>query len=80
MSTTKVAITLDKQLLGELDILVKEKHFPNRSKAIQEAIKEKLSKIKINRLAVECAKLDAKEERQLAEEDMIIALETWSEY
>ncbi len=80
MATTKVAITLDQQLLAELDALVKENRFPNRSKAIQEAIREKLNKIKVNRLAVECAKFDTETEQRLAEEDMAIALETWSDY
>lgn len=80
MSTTKVAITIDQQILGQLDILIKEKRFPNRSRAIQEAIKDKLDKIKANRLEIECAKLNPREEQQLAEEDMDIALETWSGY
>ena len=80
MSTAKIAITLDRKLLEELDILVKEKRFPNRSKAIQMALEDKISKIKANRLANECTKLNSAIEQQLAEEDMTIALETWADY
>ena len=55
MSTAKIAISIDHSLLERIDYLVKEKVFPNRSKAIQEAVKEKIEKIDKKRLAVECA-------------------------
>ena len=42
MTTDKVAITIDRQILRRLDRLVAEKRFPNRSRAIQEAVEEKL--------------------------------------
>ena len=38
MAATKVAITIDSKLLAELDQLVAQQVFPNRSKAIQEAL------------------------------------------
>lgn len=37
MAASKIAITIDDKTLNRLDILVKAKFFPNRSKAIQEA-------------------------------------------
>jgi len=50
--------------------LVKGKKFPNRSKAIQVAVIEKLQRMEKSRLAVECSKLDPVEEKRLAEEGM----------
>ena len=42
MSTVKVAISIDEQLLNRLDHLVKNRVFENRSRAIQEAVNEKI--------------------------------------
>lgn len=68
MSTAKVAISIDAQLLKKVDFLVREKVYPNRSNAIQEAVKEKLMKNDKTRLASECAKLDINFEQSIAEE------------
>ena len=46
MTTAKVAITLGEETLTRLDRLVKERIFPNRSKAIQEAVEEKLDRLR----------------------------------
>jgi metal-responsive CopG/Arc/MetJ family transcriptional regulator len=80
MSTAKIAITLDEDMLHRLDRLVKDRVFPNRSKAIQDAVEEKLSKLERNRLSRECAKLDPGLEKALAEEGMSEELERWPEY
>jgi len=80
VSTQKVAITLEERTLTKLDRLVKARMFPNRSKAIQEAVEEKLSRIDRRRLARECAKLNPKEEKRLAEEGMSLELTRWPEY
>ena len=80
MSTAKIAITLEENLLRDLDLLVKERVFPNRSNLIQEAVKEKLFKINNIRLATECSKLDPSYEQALAEEGMDEELELWPEY
>lgn len=40
MRTAKVAITLDKSTLNKLDRLVKNHFFPNRSKAVREAVSD----------------------------------------
>jgi len=58
MATSKIAITIEDKTLKRLDLLVKSKFFPNRSKAIQQAVSEKLMRIEKSRLAQECAKLD----------------------
>jgi metal-responsive CopG/Arc/MetJ family transcriptional regulator len=78
--TTKVAVTIDTELLAEIDQLVAQHVFPNRSKAVQAAIEEKLSRLKRNRLARECAKLNPQLEQALAEEGMDQELAEWPEY
>ncbi|OGQ93954.1 MAG: CopG family transcriptional regulator [Deltaproteobacteria bacterium RIFOXYD12_FULL_57_12] len=80
MSTAKIAITIEEETLGKLDRLVSAKVFPNRSKAIQEAIKEKLSRVNRSRLARECAKLDPAVEKAIAEEGFSREIEEWPEY
>ena len=64
MLTAKVAISIDDQLLKEVDLLVKEK----------------IIRMNNNRLARECAKLDVDFEQSLAEEGFNQEIESWSEY
>ena len=80
MGASKIAITLDNNMVKKLDMLVKSNIFPNRSKAIQEAVVEKLTRMEKNRLAQECAKLDPNFEQSLAEEGFTSELEEWPEY
>jgi Arc/MetJ-type ribon-helix-helix transcriptional regulator len=80
MSTTKIAITIQEHLLNQLDRLVKAGVFPNRSKALQEAVEEKLARLDRGRLARECSKLDKKLERSIAEEGLSREIGEWPEY
>ena len=80
MGASKIAITLDNNMVKKLDMLVKSNIFPNRSKAIQEAVVEKLTRMEKSRLAQECAKLDPDFEQTLAEEGFTSELEEWPEY
>jgi len=80
MSSSKVAITLDENLLKKLDYLVKNRVFANRSRAIQEAVSEKLTRMERSRLARECSKLDKKFEQKIAEEGMSSEADEWPEY
>jgi metal-responsive CopG/Arc/MetJ family transcriptional regulator len=80
MTASKIAITIDDNTLKQLDVLVKSKLFPNRSRAIQEAITEKLSRLEKRRLAQECSKLDPNFEQSLAEEGLSSELEEWPAY
>ena len=80
MAASKIAITIDDNTLKRIDILVKSKFFPNRSKAIQVAVTEKLMRIEKSRLARECAKLNPECEQSLAEEGLSSELEEWPEY
>ncbi len=80
MSTAKVAITIEEGLLNRLDRLVKSHVFPNRSRAIQEAISDKLTKLDRRRLGRECSKLDKSFEQALAEEGLNSEIDAWPEY
>jgi metal-responsive CopG/Arc/MetJ family transcriptional regulator len=80
MATYKVAISIDRETLEKLDRFVKENAFPSRSRAIQEAVEEKLKRIERSRLARECAKLDPSEERAMAEEGSAEDLRQWPKY
>lgn len=80
MAKSKVAITLDHELLARIDGLVAQGQFPSRSGAIQEAMREKLHRLEGSRLARECAKLDPAFEQRLAEEGLSRDLTEWPEY
>jgi len=80
MGSVKVTITLDRQTVQRVDELVSNKVFPNRSRAIQAAVTEKLTRMDRNRLAAECLKLDPGFEKTLAEEGLSQDLESWPEY
>lgn len=80
MAKKKVAVTLRSELVDELDELIARQRFPNRSQAIESALAEKLERLARTRLARETAKLDADEEKALAEEGMSVELAAWPEY
>jgi len=80
MARSKIAISLDALLVEQLDRFVKEEMFPNRSQAIQAAVEEKLARLKKGSLARECAKLDPRFEKALAEEGLSEELSEWPEY
>jgi metal-responsive CopG/Arc/MetJ family transcriptional regulator len=80
MPVSKIAITIDNNLLKEIDLLVKSNLFPNRSKAIQEAIADKLKRLKKTRLAQECARLDPDFEQNMAEEGFSMEIDEWPRY
>ena len=80
MSTMKIAISLDEDLLERIDRLVAEHRFPSRSRAIQLAVKAQIDRIDQRRLAMECAKLDPRQEQEVAEEGASYDLESWPEY
>jgi Arc/MetJ-type ribon-helix-helix transcriptional regulator len=71
---------MERDLLCRLDDLVKRRRFANRSRAIQEAVTEKLARLERSRLARECAKLDRAAEQAMADEGMAGEDERWPEY
>ena len=80
MGKSKIAITLDEHYIDQLDTFVSKHIFQNRSQAIQEAVREKLARMKRTRLAKECAKLDPTFEKAMAEEGLTEDLSQWPEY
>lgn len=80
MGKAKIAITLDEEYVGQIDRLVSEHVFQNRSQAVQEAVSDKLRRMKRSRLAIECAKLDPNFEKAMADEGLSEDLATWPEY
>ena len=80
MARSKITISLDEQTLRQLDRLVAEAVFPNRSQAIQMAVQEKLAPLDRERLARECSKLDPAFEKALAEEGLAEDMSAWPAY
>ena len=80
VSRTKVAITIEERMLAKVDALVRRKVFSNRSRAIQEAVREKLERMDQSRLAEECAKLDPSFEKAMADEGLSEELAAWPKY
>jgi metal-responsive CopG/Arc/MetJ family transcriptional regulator len=80
MGKAKIAITSDEEFIDELDRLVGEHVFQNRTQAIQEAVGEKLARMKRSRLSMECAKLEPAFEKAMAEEGIAEDVSRWPEY
>ena len=80
MARSKVAVSLDEQILRRLDGLVEKAVFPSRSQAIEVAVQEKLARLDQGRLARECAKLDPDFEKALAEEGFAEDAAAWPVY
>jgi metal-responsive CopG/Arc/MetJ family transcriptional regulator len=80
MSKEKIAITLDERFVGELDRLVDKHVFQSRSQAIQEAVSEKLLRMKRTRLAEESAKLEPSFERKMSDEGFTEDMQQWPQY
>lgn len=80
MPKTKVALTLDADLLEQVDELVAKQKFRNRSQAVEAALSDKLHRLARTRLARETAKLNPTEEKRLADEGLADALDAWPEY
>ncbi len=80
MPRAKIAISLNRDTVERLDRLVVEGIYPSRSRAIQDALEERLDRLSRDRLSRECAKLDPAYEAALAEEGMVSEVEQWPEY
>jgi Arc/MetJ-type ribon-helix-helix transcriptional regulator len=79
MPAAKIAVSLDPQVLKEVDRLVQRGLFPSRSSVIQDALAEKLQRLRRVRLARECAKLD-KAMEQAAAHEFLTSAARWPEY
>ena len=77
MASAKIAVTIDPELLTRLDRLVEQRRFPNRSQAVQEALRDKLDRMERGRLSRECARPDRREEQALADEGLDEDFAAW---
>lgn len=80
MPKQKVAVTLERGLLDEVDELVAAREYPSRSQAIEATLADALCRRARTRLARECALLDPAEERALAEEGLGAEGVEWPAY
>lgn len=80
MPKTKVALTLDADLVDQVDELVERRRFRNRSQAVEAALADKLTRLARTRLAIESAKLNPRDEKRLADEGLAEDLAIWPEY
>ena len=80
MPKTKVALTLDADLVERVDELVARRRFRSPSQAIEAALADKLRRLARTRLATESAKLNAREEKRLADEGLADEFGSWPEY
>jgi metal-responsive CopG/Arc/MetJ family transcriptional regulator len=80
MPKTKVALTLDAELVERVDELVARRRFRSRSQAIESALADKLQRLARTRLARESAKLNVREEKRLADEGLTEDFASWPEY
>jgi metal-responsive CopG/Arc/MetJ family transcriptional regulator len=80
MPKTKVALTLDAELIERVDELVAKQRFRNRSQAVEAALADKVQRLARTRLARESTKLNPNEEKRLADEGLVDALDSWPEY
>lgn len=80
MPKSNIAVALEKSTLKRLDRLVKSGVFRSRGQAVEQAVAEKLARMENGRLARECAKLDRRFEKALAEEGLSEESSAWPEY
>jgi Arc/MetJ-type ribon-helix-helix transcriptional regulator len=68
MRAKRIAIMLDDRIVRRVDRLIKQGRYPNRSQAIQAVLRDRLGVGGRDRLVIELAKIDPKEEQAMAEE------------
>ncbi len=78
MAREKITIMIDEKTVVRLDRLVRQGVYPNRRRAIEDAVDEKLERLDRRRLARECEKLDVNFEEKMAEEGLRARLRTRS--
>lgn len=80
MSVAKVTVSIESDVLKQLDRLVKDRVFSNRSQAVHTAVKEKIARLNKTRLAEACEMLNPVEEQAFAEIGASLNLAEWPEY
>jgi Arc/MetJ-type ribon-helix-helix transcriptional regulator len=77
MAKSKIAVTVDSEVLDQIDALVRSRRFSNRSRAFEKAALSLIERLNHTRLARACAQLDPRAERAMAEEGLPVDAELW---
>jgi len=80
VASAKIAITLERECLKEIDLWISEGRYPNRSRAIQEILKEKIMRWRKKRLISALSYAEPDGERKISEEGFEAVNEVWDEY
>ena len=80
MGKSTITITMDDALLKTVDRLVEKSVYPDRSLAIQQAVREKFRRADKDLLERELAKMDPEYEQRMADEFIPRDLSEWPEY
>jgi len=80
LNRERIAVSLDHELIERLDLLVQQKAFPSRSRAIEQALAEKIERLNTNSLARALEQVDPEFEKAMAEEGMAEDFAAWPEY
>lgn len=80
MSVAKVTVSIESGVLKQLDRLVSQRVFSNRSQAVDAAIREKVARLNKSSLVRACEMLDPVEEQAFAEIGASEDLREWPEY
>ena len=80
MGKSTITITMDDALLKTVDRLVEKSVYPDRSLAIQQAVREKFRRADKDLLERELAKMDPEYEQRMADEFLPRDLSEWPEY
>jgi Arc/MetJ-type ribon-helix-helix transcriptional regulator len=80
MSKSKIAITIEAEVLEGLDALVRAGRYANRSRAFEAAAIAELARANHTRLTRACSDLDPAEERAMAEEGFSADTADWPAY
>jgi Arc/MetJ-type ribon-helix-helix transcriptional regulator len=77
MNKSKIAITVNPQVLSRLDAWVQSEHYASRSEAIEKAVEAQLQRLERTRLATQCALLNASEEQAMADMGLAADAAAW---
>ena len=80
MGKSTITITMDDALLKTVDRLVEKSVYPDRSLAIQQAVREKFRRADKDLVERELDKMDPEYEQRMADEFLPRDLSEWPEY
>ncbi len=69
MATEMITVKMDDVFLGEVDNVVKNEGYQNRTEFIRSALREKVEAIKLKKAMMELAHLKGSAKKKTAEED-----------